>query len=201
MKAMKVIRDPEAFQLLADETRRKIIFLLRVKEMTVGQLAEELNLTPQAVYHHVKKLVKGDMLEVAREERCCSGHMIESYYRATADSFSLSHGNIRTQSLHDAKLAKERVTNALNALNKLGFKLEFDESKVSQLVDTLGDLEAFCSDEKLEDAIYDMKELDYLAMETAKEFATALSMSNEEATKQEKMKKKFRDLLLSLKKK
>jgi len=28
--------------------------LLRVKEMTVGQLAAELNLTPQALYHHIK---------------------------------------------------------------------------------------------------------------------------------------------------
>jgi len=198
MKAMKVIRDPEAFQLLADETRRKIIYLLRVKEMNVGQLAAELNLTPQAVYHHVKKLVKGEMVEVTREERCCSGHMIESYYRATADSFSLSHGNIKTQILRDKRLATERVTHALNALSKLGFKLEFDDSKVSQLVDVLAELDESCNIEKQEDAIYEMDDLDYLAKDTAREFAANLLMSDADVAKQEKIRKKLRNMLLSL---
>ncbi len=201
MKAVQVIRDPEAFQLLADETRRKIIYLLRVKEMTVGQLAEELNLTPQAVYHHVRKLVKGDMVEVTREERCCSGHMIESYYRATAESFSLSHGKIKTQTRHDRKSAQERITTALNVLNKLGYKLEFDENKVSQLVDVMAELEACSSDEKLEDKIYEMDELDYLVKGTATELASTLTMSDEEIAKQEKIKKKLRNTLLSLVKK
>jgi DNA-binding transcriptional ArsR family regulator len=90
-KAMKMITDPEAFQLLADETRRKMVFLLRVKDMTVSQIAAELNLTPQAVYHHIKKLQKADLVEVSREERL--GHLIESYYRATAESFYLSMGS------------------------------------------------------------------------------------------------------------
>jgi DNA-binding transcriptional ArsR family regulator len=95
MKAFKVVTDPKAFQLLADGTRRKIVYLLRVKEMSVSQLAAELNLTPQAVYHHVKKLVKGGLVEVSREERC--GHLIESYYRATAEMFSFSLGKATDQ--------------------------------------------------------------------------------------------------------
>ena len=32
LKAVKHISDPEAFKILADETRRKMIFLLRAKE-------------------------------------------------------------------------------------------------------------------------------------------------------------------------
>ena len=50
MKPFMVVKEPEAFQLLADETRRKILYLLRVKEMTVSQLSSELGLTSQAVY-------------------------------------------------------------------------------------------------------------------------------------------------------
>jgi hypothetical protein len=34
MQTVKIITDPDAFQLLADETRRKMIYLLRVKDMT-----------------------------------------------------------------------------------------------------------------------------------------------------------------------
>ena len=196
---MQVIRDPDAYQLLADETRRKIIYLLRVKEMTVGQLAAELNLTPQAVYHHVKKLLKGEMVEVTREER--SGHMIESYYRATAETFSLSYGKMKTQNLRDKKMAKERIIASLDALKTLGFKLEFDENQISQLVNVLAELEECCSDEKLEDTIYEREDLDYLAKATAKDLASTLSMSDEEAARQEKIRKKLRTLLLSMVKK
>src|SRR2546427_241267 len=67
-KAFKLITDPDAFQLLGDETRRRIIYLLRAKEMTVSQIAGELNLTPQAIYHHIRKLRDAGMVEVAREE-------------------------------------------------------------------------------------------------------------------------------------
>jgi predicted transcriptional regulator len=63
MKSLKIISDPEAFQLLGDETRRKIVFLLRVKEMTVSQISAELNVTPQAVYHHIKKLQTAEMID------------------------------------------------------------------------------------------------------------------------------------------
>ena len=62
----RIIRNPEAVQLVADETRRKIIFLLRIREMNVSQIAKELNLTPQAVYHHIRRLVNCQLIEVVR---------------------------------------------------------------------------------------------------------------------------------------
>src|SRR5439155_197835 len=66
-KAFKLITDPDAFQLLGDETRRRIIYLLRAKEMTVSQIAGELNLTPQAIYHHIRKLMDAGMVEDVHE--------------------------------------------------------------------------------------------------------------------------------------
>src|SRR3990170_6251136 len=104
MKSIKTLTSPESFELMADETRRKIIFLLRVKEMTVSQIASELNLTPQAVYHHIKRLVKGELVEVSREERV--DHLIESYYRATAEVFNFSVVNVR----RDKKFLREQTT-------------------------------------------------------------------------------------------
>ena len=135
MKPIKAIEDPEAFQLLADETRRKMVFLLRVKEMTVSQIAAELNKTPQAIYHHIKKLLKGELIEVAREERI--DHLIESYYRATAETFFCSIG----KTARSRELAKDQVRNVLNALRKLGFNLEFDEKKITQLINVRGKLD------------------------------------------------------------
>ena len=62
MKPVKMIKDPDSFKLLGDETRRKIVFLLRVKEMTVSQIAAELNLTPQAVSDYIKQLLKDGLI-------------------------------------------------------------------------------------------------------------------------------------------
>jgi len=195
MKPVKTITNPEAFQLLADETRRKIVFLLRVKEMTVSQIAEDLNITPQAVYHHIKKLQKGGMVEVVREERVA--HLIESYYRTTAESFYFSFG----KTPRGVKFAKEQMTTVLNALKKLGFKVEFDEKKISRLADLQVELEQCCSAEELEDKIAEMNDVDFLTKQTVKKYAETLSMSDEEFARLREIEKKFRDLLISLVKK
>ncbi|MDH5439799.1 MAG: winged helix-turn-helix domain-containing protein, partial [Candidatus Bathyarchaeota archaeon] len=163
MKPIKVINDPEAFQLLGDETRRKIIFLLRVKEMTVSQIAAELNITPQAVYHHIKKLRNGDMIEVAREERI--DHLIESYYRATAETFYCSVG----KTLRSTELAKEQMRSILNALKRLGFSLEYDENRISQLLDAQRRLKECCGFGKFEDAIADLEDVDFITKQTVQE--------------------------------
>jgi DNA-binding transcriptional ArsR family regulator len=200
MKPSKTITDPENFQLLADETRRKIVFLLRAKEMTACQVAEELDLTPQAVYHHVRKLLSGGMIEVVREKRC--GHLIESYYRATAETFHFTMGPTSIKSPRNRKLAKEQEMAVLEALKKIGFKLEYDEKQIAQLIDvkTKIDEGAQCC-QKYEDAVADLEDLDFLGKLTTQEYAELLSMSDQEYFKQQEMKKKLRDLLISLTKK
>ncbi|MBS7633534.1 winged helix-turn-helix transcriptional regulator [Candidatus Bathyarchaeota archaeon] len=196
MKYSKTITDPEAFQLLSDETRRKIIFLLRVKEMTVSQLAEELGLTPQAVYHHIKKLQKGDMVEVTREERI--GHLLESYYKATAEVFSFSIGKEHVKTSKDRKIIVEQETNALNALKRLGFKIGFTEADVSKLVDLISELNECCESEEYEEKLSKMDDLDVFTKLRVKEYAEILSISDEEYAKLEKKKREIRNLLNSL---
>ena len=114
MRSFKVIKDPDAFQLLADETRRRIIYLLRAKEMTVAQIAEELKLTPQAIYHHIRKLKDADMVEVAREERV--DHFIETYYRATAEMFNLAHGEAGSGKVMEEEAREARLEPSVTTL-------------------------------------------------------------------------------------
>jgi DNA-binding transcriptional ArsR family regulator len=197
MKPFMIIKEPEAFELLADETRRKILYLLRVKEMTVSQISAELGITSQAIYHHIKKLLHGKMIEVAKEERM--GHLIESYYRATAEDFLLSTGKVSSQTLHDKKLAEEQAAGVLSALNKLGFNLEFDKNKISQLADLRAGLDWPCSAlGKFEDEIWNMEDLDLQMRTMTAEVAGTLLMSDKEFTRQQENRKKIRDLLLSL---
>jgi DNA-binding transcriptional ArsR family regulator len=192
MKPVKVIKNPEAFQLLADQTRRKIVFLLRVKEMTVSQIAAGLNITPQAVYHHIKRLQKADMVEVAREERI--DHIIESYYRATAETFFCSFG----ETLRGTELAVEQMKTVLNALKNLGFPLTFNQSELTQLVQIQRELKEGSSSEPFEDAIAELDDVDFLTKQVVKEYAETLSMSDDKFLNQQRLRKEFRDLLLSL---
>ena len=199
MKPTKTITDPEAFQLLADETRRKMMFLLRVKEMTVSQIAKELGITPQAIYHHIKKLLNGGIVEVVREERL--GHLIESYYMTTAETFNFSMGGTESKKPQSQKLVKEQEIATLNALKKLGFKIEFNENRVSELVAVKSEIDECCSSAKFEDAIAEMEDLDFPTKLLVGEYAGIISMSDKEFTKKEEISRKQRDLLRSLVKK
>ncbi|MBN1682220.1 transcriptional regulator, partial [Candidatus Bathyarchaeota archaeon] len=58
MKDIKIFNDPKAFEVAADKTRRRIIHLLRARELSVAQIASELEMTPQAIYHHTKKMLE-----------------------------------------------------------------------------------------------------------------------------------------------
>ncbi len=197
MKSMKILTDPEAFQLLADATRRKMVFLLRVKEMTVSQIAAELNLTPQAVYHHIKKLQKADLVEVTREERV--GHLIESYYQTTAESFHLNMGKTSVRP-GSRKMAIEQVKSALDVLPKLGFKLSYTEEQAAKLVDLRSKLECEEKMKKLEDAISGLN-VDIATSLLLTEYAQALDTTDEEFDDQIEASKELRELLFSLVKK
>jgi predicted transcriptional regulator len=165
MQHLKLIRDPEAFQLLGDKTRRKIIFLLRVKSMTVSQMAGELNLTPQAVYHHIKKLLNTDLVEVEREERV--GHLIESYYQATAESFMFHLGpRDPTQ-----KVAQDQVRNVLTALQRLGFSLKFSDEDITRLLEIQSQLTACCEAEQFVDQIANMDDIDFFTKQTIEKYS------------------------------
>src|SRR5215467_6283421 len=105
MKPVKVISDPNAFELLADPTRRRIVNLLKARELTVSQIAEQLDKTPQNIYHHMRKLLDGELVEVSREARV--ENFVEKYYRATAEIFEVTHGEGRED--FDEASAKETL--------------------------------------------------------------------------------------------
>lgn len=44
------------FKALADPTRRKIILLLKDRDMTAGEIAEQFNMTKPSISHHLSTL-------------------------------------------------------------------------------------------------------------------------------------------------
>ena len=196
MKAIKVVNDPEEFQLLADGTRRKIIFLLRATEMTVSQIASTLGVTPQAIYHHMKKLQNADLVIVEREERV--GHLIESYYRATAEAFLCSVGVTPS----GREFFEKQTKTTLDALVKIGLKLEYDEDDIQALIEKQDELLKCCNEKDFEENLKDtLGDLDNNTLALVKDFGKLIVMTDEEFERHQQLNREFRDALKSLEKK
>lgn len=190
MRAFKVIRDPESFQLLADETRRKVIYLLRAKEMTVSQIAAELGLTPQAIYHHIRKLRDSGMVEVAREERV--DHFIETYYRASAEVFHLAMGTGGPPGY-----AESQIREALKALGQLGLEVSADPETVSRVLEIERRLHEIGFKTEHAEKIAEMESVDFLTKQDVLHYAKLLSMTEEEGAEYVRLLKELRQALLA----
>jgi DNA-binding transcriptional ArsR family regulator len=189
MQTVKMITDPEAFQLLADETRRKIIYLLRVKDMTVSQIAEQMHLTTQAIYHHIRKLKDAGMIEVAREERI--GHFIETYYRTTAEIFHLSHGEATTH-----KDMEAQVKAALAGLEKLGMKVDCTPSKIKEMIRITKEMDECCTMADWTEKTADLG-VDFMTQQAVIEYAYLVSMTESQFDKNQAQSKQIWKLLKS----
>lgn len=191
MKSFMVIKDPEAVELLGDATRRRIIYLLRVRERTISQIAEELRITPQAIYRHIRKLLDAGMVEVTREQRI--ENFIEKYYRATAEAFEYSYGEGRSQEYQE-----QRLTEALQSLHKLGISVRIDAGKVSKIVGVQRKLGAVGSNPELEEKAAGLEGVDYFGKEEVCKVAKLVSMTDREFEDWLSLNKEFRRLLRNL---
>lgn len=172
MRAFKYIHDPRAFEVIADETRRKMIYLLRVREMTVSQLADQLGKTPQAIYHQIKKLIDTGLVEVAREERV--DHFIETYYRATAEVFEFHHGE------QDSRESEKELVEAFEALSKVGIELKVDPAVVAKAIEAEEKSSRLGLSPELEKKISELAEVGFMTKGHVYKFAQMALMSDKE---------------------
>jgi len=190
LKAVKEIKDPDAFQLLGDETRRRIIYLLRAKEMTVSQIAHDMGLTAQAIYHHIRKLKKAGMIEVAKEERI--DHFIETYYRSSAEIFHLSHGEGKGR-----ESGAEQLRIAMQELVKLGVGVSADPETVSKVASAMKRLDKACADSEIAEKINDLEEVDFFVKQTMLDLAMNICQDDAQFEEHVKLQRELRKLLLS----
>ena len=50
------------FKVLSDSQRREILVILKDKRMSAGEIAERLDITPQALSYHLKLLKNADLV-------------------------------------------------------------------------------------------------------------------------------------------
>jgi DNA-binding transcriptional ArsR family regulator len=57
----------EAFKAIADPTRRKILSLLRKRDLTAGEIASHFDMQKPSVSHHLKILKQADLVQDRRD--------------------------------------------------------------------------------------------------------------------------------------
>ncbi len=57
----------KTFKALNDPTRRRILELLREKDLTAGQIAEQFDMTKPSISHHLDLLKQADLVGSRRE--------------------------------------------------------------------------------------------------------------------------------------
>jgi DNA-binding transcriptional ArsR family regulator len=191
MKAFRVIKDPDAIELLGDETRRRVIYLLRARELTISQMAEELGLTPPAIYHHIKRLLAAGMVEVSREERI--ENFIEIYYRATAEVFEFSYGTGKTP-----EYMEQRTKESLEALQKIGIDIKIIPEVVTKLVEVQRKLEEVGSNSSLDDKVASLDGIDFLGKQEITRYARMVAMTEQQWQEWFRLYKEFGELLKTL---
>jgi ArsR family transcriptional regulator, arsenate/arsenite/antimonite-responsive transcriptional repressor len=50
------------FKALNDDTRRQILELLRQRDMTAGEIADQFNISKPSISHHLELLKKADLI-------------------------------------------------------------------------------------------------------------------------------------------
>ena len=190
MRTMKVFKDAKAFELAADRTRRRIIHLLRARELSVSQIADELEMTPQAIYHHVRKMLEAGLIEIAKEERV--DHFIETYYQAAAELFEFTYGETS-----DEKYQEGRTKEALQALVKIGLIHPVDEetlSKYAKLSAKMNSVHHCCAPE-LAEKVSQLEDLDSFTKQDAIEIGCNISLSDKQFEEFQTLLKEARELL------
>lgn len=55
------------FKALNDSTRREILELLRVKDLTAGEIADQFNISKPSISHHLDLLKQAGLVEATKE--------------------------------------------------------------------------------------------------------------------------------------
>jgi DNA-binding transcriptional ArsR family regulator len=187
MRAVKVISDPRAFELLADDTRRRMIHLLKAKELTVSQLAQELDMTPQNIYHHIRKLLEGDLVEVTREEKI--ENFSEKYYRATAEIFEVTHGE------GDEELDETEAKEFLVSMSKAGLLSQIDDQIATRAVKLLKRTRSISYSQGLAEKLEKLEDASLAIKLHTVDYAQILLMNDKQFEEYQTLQKGLRELL------
>ncbi len=132
VEEIRLIRDPEAIRIVSDSTRRNILSLLRVKEMTASEIAGILEKDQSTIYRHLEKLHASGLVIPSRERK--THHIPEKVYTRTARIFLVApdlSGNLEDVDL-GRLYGRAEVTRMLRVLEEMGYVREVTPELVKE---------------------------------------------------------------------
>ncbi len=135
---VKVVRDPEHVKLAIEDTRSDILSLLRVNDMTISQIADNLGKDHSTIYRHIKKLEDAGYL---KEKSVMKDHnMPKKVYSRTADAFLLSPSSIDEGEPSEIMMdwERENAEKILELLETMGYSIDREEE--DELIGMLSEL-------------------------------------------------------------
>ncbi|MBS3790699.1 MAG: winged helix-turn-helix transcriptional regulator [Candidatus Thermoplasmatota archaeon] len=143
---IKLFEDSETLKIGLEKSRRQILDLLRVKNMTISQVAEALEKDQSTVYRHIKKLEEAGFIEVKGERK--EHHIPERIYGRTAEVFLMAPEPISSGNTSAFGIAwnDEKVKECINMLEDIGYEVE-KEGVIEELVDHFSELDREVNEE------------------------------------------------------
>jgi len=134
---VKVVRDPDHVKVAIEDTRSDILSLLRVNDMTITQLAENLNKDHSTIYRHIKKLEDAEYIEEIEQMK--ENHIPKKVYTRTADAFLLSPTSIDGGEPSDLTMdwERENAKKILELLEIMGYSVDEDEEETIDILSNI----------------------------------------------------------------
>jgi len=121
MKEVEIVDDPEKIKIIIEDTRTKILRLLRFRDMTISELASILNKDVSTIFRHIKKLESAGFVKVTGERRI--HNVPEKIYGRTAKTIFLApESYVKDEAIK--KMNKKRVEILADTLRSLGYKVK-----------------------------------------------------------------------------
>jgi DNA-binding transcriptional ArsR family regulator len=93
---VKIITDENQARLIFDPMRREILRLLSKKALAQKDLADLLGITAPSVDHHLKALLRGNLISVVRKGAGSHG-IVQKWYMADAEAFIVDRDRLQPE--------------------------------------------------------------------------------------------------------
>lgn len=143
-KDVMVLSDPEVVKVATESTRRKILSLLRVNDLSISQIAQILGKDQSTVYRHIKKLEKYGLIKVVGERKV--HHIPEAVYGRIAKAYIIVP-DIDTMNSSIIHYKRGTAKEAMNVIKAMGYKIENERIFIRDLFRFLDKLDKVTSEE------------------------------------------------------
>ncbi len=121
-KDVMVLSDPEVVKIATESTRRKILSLLRVNDLSISQIADIIGKDQSTVYRHIKKLEKYGLIKVVGERKV--HHIPEAVYGRVARTYIIVPDIDRDESSSISHYKRATVKEVMKAIKSMGYSIE-----------------------------------------------------------------------------